>query len=93
MDGYQGTLHKLLAKDPTVPTYDDLGADAERSAIRLITQGDPEWPVALDDLDTHAPECLALWIAGREMELHDPVTITGSRASTSYGNHVAQQLA
>lgn len=53
------------------------------SAIRLITQGDPEWPVALDDLDTHAPECLALWIAGREMELHDPVTITGSRASTS----------
>lgn len=92
VDGYAQTLSRLLVEHPDIPTYEEMLADAQRSSIRLVTAGDPEWPVSLNDLDCHAPEVLALWVAGQPLDLHQPITITGSRASTAYGNQMAYDL-
>lgn len=59
---------------------------------RRITPGDPEWPDQLDRLD---PPVAELWISGTG-NLHEllatSIVLTGARASTSYGNHVATEM-
>jgi DNA processing protein len=79
----------------------------ERLGARIVTPADDEWPRQLDDLrrisreaegrperDLYPPLCL--WLRG-EPALADTVgrsvAIVGARASTPYGNHVAQELA
>ena len=68
---------------------------AERAGIGTLIPGDKEWPSALDDLGDRRP--YVLWTRGTTSfltrPLDDLVTITGARASTSYGEHVAGQLA
>jgi len=68
---------------------------AERAGIGTLVPGDIEWPSALDDLGDRRP--YVLWTRGTTSfltrPLDDLVTITGARASTSYGEHVAGQLA
>lgn len=68
---------------------------AERAGIAALIPGDKEWPSALDDLGDRRP--YVLWTRGTTSflarPLNDLVTITGARASTSYGEHVAGQLA
>lgn len=68
---------------------------AERAGIGTLIPGDKEWPSALDDLGDRRP--YVLWTRGTTSFLARPlsdfVTITGARASTSYGEHVAAQLA
>jgi DNA processing protein len=73
---------------------------------RLIIPGDPDWPATVDQLtdlelhpgigaNRHAPP-LGLWITGAAdliSVLKQAVTITGSRAATAYGVHVATDLA
>ncbi|MEU4680414.1 DNA-processing protein DprA [Micromonospora sp. NPDC023737] len=66
---------------------------AQRGPIRVVIPGDPDWPAGLRDLGATAPVCM--WARG---PAHNPsfdrsVTIVGSRASTSYGNHIAGYLA
>lgn len=60
-----------------------------------LIPADKDWPVALDDLGNRAP--YLLWTRGATSflttALSDRVTITGSRASTSYGEHVTRELA
>lgn len=82
---------------------DDLDRVA-RIGGRLVTPDDADWPtlafVAFDGIDTTkhpdglAP--LALWVAG-EVTLDDVASraaaMVGTRASTSYGEHVATELA
>jgi DNA processing protein len=80
---------------------------AERLGVRLITPEEDEWSRRLDDLveisrpgpdriarDTYPPHCI--WLRG-EPGLADAceqsVAVVGSRASTSYGDHVAGELA
>lgn len=67
---------------------------AERAGIGTLIPGDKEWPSALDDLGDRRP--YVLWTRGRASFLARPlsdfVTITGARASTSYGEHVAAEL-
>lgn len=69
---------------------------------RWVCPGEPEWPVALDDLDEvgslqrrgGAP--LGVWIHGlRRLDgvSARSVAIVGSRASTTYGNQVSGDLA
>lgn len=61
--------------------------------IREVHPGDPEWPTQLSDLGAEAPS--ALWVrgTGRLNEvLTRSVAITGSRAATAYGGHVASDL-
>ncbi len=69
--------------------------EAERAGIGTLIPGDREWPSALDDLGDRRP--YVLWTRGTTSflarPLSDLVTITGARASTSYGEQVAGQLA
>ena len=76
-------------------TPDHLAAQiAEASSFRVITPSDPDWPTALNDLGHRAP--YALWAKGRTELLTQPlpqrITVTGSRADTSYGAHVTDEL-
>lgn len=67
---------------------------AGRSGVALITRADAAWPRRLDDLDAHAPLCL--WVRGDPVvldRLEPSVAIVGARAATSYGEHVALELA
>lgn len=67
----------------------------QRSGVRALIPGDADWPAALNDLGVGAP--YVLWARGASSFLARPVqdfiTITGARASTSYGDHVARELA
>lgn len=69
--------------------------EALRAGIGALIPGDKEWPSALDDLGDRRP--YVLWTRGATSflvrPLSDFVTITGARASTSYGEHVAAELA
>lgn len=60
---------------------------------RLVIPEDDEWPGALDDLGTRVPA--ALWVRGgaRLNSVERTVAVVGMRASTSYGEQVAAQLA
>jgi DNA processing protein len=67
---------------------------AARAGARLLTPVDPEWPTMLDDLSDHAPVCL--WVRGHATALDNPggaIALVGARAATSYGEHVAGDLA
>ncbi|MGW4591954.1 DNA-processing protein DprA [Amycolatopsis thermoflava] len=80
----------------------DLDAAAE-AGIRLITPEDDEWPsAALHHVTAAFPAendvtpPLALWARGSGDLGHltaAAITITGSRAATAYGEHVAGELA
>jgi DNA processing protein len=68
--------------------------DACRDGIRVICPGDAEWPAALYQLGPARP--YALWLRGNA-NLHfacsRSVSVVGSRAATSYGGHMAGELA
>ena len=67
----------------------------EESRIATLIPGDAQWPRALDDLGERAPYVLfvrgATSFLARPMQ--DLVTVTGSRAASAYGEHVAGELA
>jgi DNA processing protein len=69
--------------------------EAQRMGIGVLIPGDHDWPSALDDLDDRRP--YVLWTRGATSFLAQPlsefVTITGARAATPYGEHVAGELA
>ncbi len=65
---------------------------AAHCGATLLVPGDPEWPVAVDDLGIHRPHLL--WVRGRAAALARPsVAIVGARAATGYGEHVAMEFA
>ncbi|WP_407318311.1 DNA-processing protein DprA [Isoptericola halotolerans] len=60
----------------------------------LLTPSDARWPVALTDLGAAAP--FALWVRGDPepaLTSTRSVALVGARASTSYGERVAEELA
>lgn len=67
----------------------------QQSGVRALVPGDAHWPAAFGDLGEAAP--YVLWVCGTSSFLARPlsdfVTITGALASTSYGEHVAHDLA
>ena len=67
----------------------------EESGITTLIPGDAQWPRALDDLGDRAP--YVLFVRGTTSflarPLNDLVTVTGSRAASAYGEHVADELA
>jgi DNA processing protein len=81
--------------------------EAERLGARIVTPEDVEWPAQLEHLalisrddgdrlhrDTDPPLCL--WVRGVPSladALDRSVAIVGSRAATSYGQHVASEFA
>ncbi|MGB4779236.1 DNA-processing protein DprA [Microbacterium sp.] len=69
-------------------------ATARRAGARIVTPEDHAWPRRLDDLGPFAPVCL--WVLGDTAPLGsaDPaVALVGARASSAYGNFVAEDLA
>jgi DNA processing protein len=69
-------------------------ADAGRDGIRVICPGDAEWPTPLDQLGQARP--YALWLRGNadlRFACARSVSVVGSRAATSYGGHIAGELA
>lgn len=69
-------------------------AETERHGLRVLIPGDVEWPAGVDALGDRAP--LALWAKGDTrlltVPVWDRVTVTGARAATGYGEHVAMEL-
>lgn len=67
----------------------------ETLGYRTLIPSDDGFPASLRDLGDRMP--YVLWIKGATSLLADPLqdrfTITGARASTNYGTHVAQMLA
>lgn len=77
------------------PDLPDRVAETQGGELGTLIPADKEWPAGLDDLGDRAP--YLLWTRGATSflmtALSDRVTITGSRASTSYGEHVTGDLA
>lgn len=71
----------------------DVDADLERAddvGAQIVVPGDELWPPALDELAV-PPYCL--WVRGTGLDRLDrSVAIVGSRASTAYGERVAEEL-
>jgi DNA processing protein len=86
-------LGRWRARLPMLPHEERL-ADTSRDGIRLSCPGDTDWPGALDQLGQDRP--YALWLRGH-MDLRfacsRSVSMVGSRAATSYGGHVAGEIA
>ncbi len=96
VEGIVGAWQRYRMRLPRARSIkaEDVQREADELGLRLLTPGhDAEWPTPLDDLSTHAPLVVALWVAGMPLDLRQPVTITGSRACTAYGDQVAQQMA
>lgn len=79
---------------------DRLADDTLEAGARFLIPGDAEWPEMLapldwSDLDGLGGTPLGLWVRGPASlaSLTSPVAIVGSRASTSYGEHAAAELA
>ena len=65
---------------------------APRIGAMLITPAASDWPESLNDLGAHAP--VAVWVRGTvDAWRSTAVAIVGARAATSYGEHVAADLA
>lgn len=66
----------------------------ERQGLQVLIPSDNDWPVALGDLGERTP--YALWTRGETALLAKPptdrITLTGARASTAYGEHIAAEL-
>jgi DNA processing protein len=88
-----GTLRRWHSQLRDAPDAAGL-AQYEQDGIRLLCPDDHEWSSALNDLGDATP--YALWVRG-DLNLNActarSISITGSRAATAYGTHVAGQLA
>ena len=82
--------HEQLANVP-----DDGGlAQADVAGITLVCPGDPGWPAQLDQLGPARP--CALWVRGNPGLWRccaRSAAVIGARAATSYGTHIAGQIA
>mgnify|MGYP001546056826 CR=1 FL=1 len=88
------TWQRNLAPRITAAQTRQVLADTQRHDMQVLIPGDPDWPAGLEMLGDRAP--VALWAKGDSRLLRAPVwdrlTVTGARASTGYGEHVATDL-
>ncbi|MGI9824384.1 DNA-processing protein DprA [Agromyces sp. Marseille-Q5079] len=96
IDPAEGELwrRRLAARlNPDEP--DRVAARMEQHQLRMITPDDAVWPAELRHLGSTTP--LVLWLRGDPAPLSAPleerVTMVGARAATSYGDHIAGELA
>lgn len=98
-----GLRSELATSEPArLPHLAQQAAQAAVEAGRVVIPDDDQWPTRLADLATTmpaadrppAPACLFLTGAAPLRRLAAwSVTITGARAATAYGSHVASNLA
>jgi DNA processing protein len=92
-EGITAGAQRWRARLRELPSPADLARLTE-AGIRVICPGDSEWPQQLADLGDDEP--IALWLRGAAdlaSCLRRSVSITGSRAATAYGSHVATDIA
>jgi DNA protecting protein DprA len=86
-------LRRWQLRLPALPDDNTIAA-ACRNGIRIACPGDLEWPAGLEDLGPSRP--YALWLRGsgdlQEVSARS-ITVTGSRAASGYGVHVASGMA
>ncbi len=90
--GLDRALRRWSARLGTAPTTITLDA-WHRNDIRLLCPGDPGWPGQLDVLGDARP--WALWLRGSadlRYACLRSVSIVGTRAATSYGEHVGLEM-
>ncbi len=93
------TEHELFQIPPDVG--EQAVADLDRAAVvdaMLVTPEDPDWPTAaVADLErANVPAPVALWVRGPlplPVSVDRTVAVTGSRAASDYGIHVAHDMA
>ncbi|KDA43727.1 putative Rossmann fold nucleotide-binding protein involved in DNA uptake [Frankia sp. BMG5.23] len=101
--GASEVWNALRAAHPSVDPLRDLDA-AWRAGARLVCPQDAEWPLELDALDrlrdagdgSVIGTPLALWVRGPVNLSELPpraVTVVGCRTATSYGLHLAGEIA
>lgn len=89
----QAALERWVARRAELAPQRDV-ATVERLGGRLVVPGDAEWPRGVDELGVAAPP--ALWVLGAlpiGATTARSLAVVGSRASTSYGEHMAGDLA
>lgn len=96
IDPAEGELwRRRLAARLSPDEPDRIAAHMEQHQLSLITPDDAVWPTELRHLGASTP--LALWLRGDPAQLSAPleerVTIVGARAATTYGDHIAGELA
>lgn len=92
-DAFTQALGRWLPRLSPI-AVDGMFRTARLSRLRLITPSDDEWPAGVSDLGVHAP--LVLWVRGPGSALRTDglrVALVGARASSSYGELVAADLA
>jgi DNA processing protein len=90
-DGPDPDRRLAAALTQTMRTGNRPLAAARNAGARLLTRGGEGWPERLADLGPAEPH--ALWVRGNlELLACRTVTVTGSRASTGYGEHVTADL-
>lgn len=97
-----GTVSDLPSESVTDTGGADLLAAAARRGVGFLIPEDPQWPAALNDLNTTAGRhpgltpVYGLWYQGDLAVLDSArtkVALTGSRDSSGYGDSVASDLA
>jgi DNA processing protein len=86
-------LGRWRTRLPGLPDEERI-AGTSRDGIRLTCPGDAEWPDVLNQLGQARP--YALWLRGNtdlRFACSRSVAVVGSRAATSYGGHVAGEIA
>ena len=92
LPGLDRALARWSARLSRLPPPGQLTLDM--STDRLVCPGDPEWPTQLAALGNAAP--IGLWVKGQadlRFACLRSVSVVGSRSATSYGTHVATELA
>ncbi|GAB3767556.1 DNA processing protein [Nocardioides ginsengisegetis] len=97
---HDGLLSDVAGRLAAIDPARDLDV-ADRLGIRFVIPGDAEWPTQLDDLGAAPPvqerggAPMGLWVRGplRLDEVEASVSVVGSRSATTYGAHVAGELA
>lgn len=88
-------LHHTVQQAGTRVSFENDLAHVLDGSYTPLIPGDAHWPVSVDALGERAP--YVLWARGATSFLATRrdarVTITGSRAATAYGDHVAGELA
>lgn len=88
----EGRLGRFAARVRRLDVHRDV-AVAEKVGARLVIPGDDEWPDRLEDLAI-PPWCL--WVRGAarlDEATSRSVAVVGARAATSYGDHLASEIA
>ncbi|MFB7251213.1 DNA-processing protein DprA [Microbacterium sp. NPDC056234] len=88
------TWRRMIAPALDETITEAILADSHRLGLTILTPDDDHWPTGMRDLRDHAP--LLLWAKGDTSLLPrpvaSPVTITGARASSSYGEHMTTEI-